>query len=81
MHTIPLKDSKRRNGNIILQSWIYMYMNPFACAYIFVKFTYLIQLNFVVQILVFQGIGAWFSYFLIFNQELEFDKKKKKKIN
>lgn len=57
MHTIPLKDSKRRNGNIILQSWIYM--NPFACAYIFVKFTYLIQLNFVVQILVFQGIGAF----------------------
>lgn len=53
-------------------------MNPFACAYIFVKFTYLIQLNFVVQILVFQGIGVWFSYFLIFNQELEFVKKKKK---
>lgn len=54
-------------------------MNPFACANIFVQFTYLIQLNFVVQILVFQGIGAWFSYFLIFNQELEFVKKKKKK--
>lgn len=52
-------------------------MNPFACAYIFVKFTYLIQLNFVVQILVFQGIGAWFSHFLIFNQELELVKKKK----
>lgn len=52
-------------------------MNPFACAYIFVKFTYLIQLNFVVQILVFQGIGAWFSHFLIFNQELESVKKKK----
>lgn len=52
-------------------------MNPFACANIFVQFTYLIQLNFVVQILVFQGIGAWFSYFLIFNQELEFVKKKK----
>lgn len=53
-------------------------MNPFACAYIFVKFTYdyLIQLNFVVQILVFQGIGAWFSHFLIFNQELELVKKK-----
>lgn len=53
-------------------------MNPFACAYIFVKFTYLIQLNFVVQILVFQGIGAWFSHFLIFNQELELVKKKNK---
>lgn len=53
-------------------------MNPFACAYISVKFTYLIQLNFVVQILVFQGIGAWFSHFLIFNQELELVKKKKK---
>lgn len=47
-------------------------MNPFACAYIFVKFTYLIQLNFVVQILVFQGIGAWFSYFLIFNKKKDF---------
>lgn len=46
------------------------------CIY-FVKFTYLIQLNFVVQILVFQGIGAWFSHFLIFNQELELVKKKK----
>lgn len=51
-------------------------MNPFACAYISVKFTYLIQLKFVVQILVFQGIGAWFSHFLIFNQELELVKKK-----
>lgn len=47
-------------------------MNPFACAYISVKFTYLIQLNFVVQILVFQGIGAWFSYFLIFNKKKDF---------
>lgn len=50
-------------------------MNPFACAYIFVKFTYLIQLNFVVQILVFQGIGAFL--FSIKN----YIKKKKKKIN
>lgn len=49
-------------------------MNPFACAYIFVKFTYLIQLNFVVQILVFQGIGAFL--FSIKNYNL-FEKKKK----
>lgn len=74
MHTIPLKDSKRRNGNIILQSWIYMYMNPFACAYIFVKFTYLIQLNFVVQIFVFQGIGAF-----LFSINYNLLKKRKKK--
>lgn len=51
-------------------------MNPFACAYIFVKFTYLIQLNFVVQILVFQGIGAFL--FSIKNYNLL---KKKEKIN
>lgn len=49
-------------------------MNPFACAYIFVKFTYLILLNFVVQILVFQGIGAFL--FSINNYNLL--KKKKK---
>lgn len=51
-------------------------MNPFACAYIFVKFTYLIQLNFVVQILVFQGIGAFL--FSIKNYNLL--KKKKKRL-
>lgn len=49
-------------------------MNPFACAYIFVKFTYLIQLNFVVQILVFQGIGA----FLFSIKNYNFLEKKKK---
>lgn len=52
-------------------------MNPFACAYIFVKFTYLIQLNFVVQILVFQGIGAFL--FSIKNYNLL--KKKKRLID
>lgn len=51
-------------------------MNPFACAYIFVKFTYLIQLNFVVQILVFQGIGA----FLFSIKNYNFLEKKKKRL-
>lgn len=52
-------------------------MNPFACAYISVKFTYLIQLNFVVQILVFQVIGAFL--FSIKNYNLLKKKKRKKK--
>lgn len=54
-------------------------MNPFACAYIFVKFTYLIQLNFVVQILVFQVIGAFL--FSIKNYNLLKKKKKKRLID